>query len=225
MKWFPVEGDFQMAKFKVRLKVTGFELEVEGSRDDVPLMTESIGQQFAGLLQPAANIVEGEIGPANGRNAPPVIDVPAKGAGKRGGSRRSKAAGTAARPAGSSEVTPLDWVHDPSKWGAPQQRWVTAQKSIWLLYVAAHEKQITTMSSALIAHTFNKHFHQAKAIQVSKVSRDLGIQKVKTDPPVSEDTTQTPPAWFLTPTGEAMARQLIQEALGQSNGNSAGEKS
>ncbi|MEH2257179.1 hypothetical protein [Nostoc sp.] len=48
-------------KFKIKLKVTGFELEVEGSREDVPFMAQAVGQQMSGLLIPASNIVEGEI--------------------------------------------------------------------------------------------------------------------------------------------------------------------
>lgn len=209
-----------MAKFKVRLKVTGFELEVEGSREDVPLMTESIGQQFAGMLQPAAQIVEGELVSDNGNQAS-APSVPAKPS-RRSTSRRRTT--SASNGNATAEVEALNWVHDTSKWGSPQQSWVTSTKSIWLLYVAQHETGTKEMSSALIANTFNKHFQQAKRIQTSKVSRDLGRLKTERNSPVSENTTQTPTLWFLTQTGLTMAQGLVQEALGTEEGNNSSGK-
>jgi len=203
-----------MAKFKVRLKVTGFELEVEGSREDVPLIAQSVGQQFTGMLQPAADIVEGEIVSDDSSRAEAPTNSTKPSTKKRTSSRRKSSVPS---NSGAASEDVLNWVHDPAKWGNPQQRWVTSQKAIWLLYVARHETGTTYMSSSLIAYTFNKHFPQAKTIQVSKVSRDLGRLKVKKDSAVGENTTQTPPAWFLTQKGEEEARKLVLEALGQTN--------
>jgi hypothetical protein len=201
-----------MSKFKVRLKVTGLELEVEGSREDVPLITQSVGQQLSGLLQPGAMIVDGEFvsnGPANRGAATEPVTVSAK-------KRPSKPRAAASTGGRSSTEDILNWVHDPTKWGTPQQQWVTSKKAVWLLYVGGHESGTTSMSTRLIANTFNKHFQQAKTIQVSKVSRDLGRLKVGKDAQVGEDTTQNPSAWFLTNTGQAEAKKLVDEALGQS---------
>jgi hypothetical protein len=36
-------------KFKIKLEVAGFKLELEGSRDDVPLMAQAVGQQMSGF--------------------------------------------------------------------------------------------------------------------------------------------------------------------------------
>ena len=50
-----------MAKFHVKLKLQGLELEVEGSRDDIPSIRQSLNQQLAGLLEPATDMAEGKI--------------------------------------------------------------------------------------------------------------------------------------------------------------------
>src|SRR5689334_4680142 len=143
-----------MSKFKVRLKVTGLELEVEGTRDDVPLIAQSVGQQFSHLLRPAAEIVEGEVEPDTRQPHLPIMDAqPVKNRITR---RRASATPSNAGSAQGDKET-LDWVHDPGKWGNPQQSWVTSKKSIWLLYVAAHEANTNSMSGKLIANTFNTH--------------------------------------------------------------------
>jgi hypothetical protein len=204
-----------MSKFKVRLKITGMELEVEGTRDDVPLIAQSVGQQFSHLLQPASQIVEGEIVSNGNHNQTNAIDAQAP-VRKRSTRRRTSSAAATNGSAARGDKETLNWVHDPSKWGNPQQSWTASQKSIWLLYVAEHETSTNSMSSQLIVRTFNKHFQQAKTIQVSQVNRDLGRLKTGKDSPVGEDTTQTPSRWFLTQRGQEDAKALVQEALGQS---------
>lgn len=49
------------SKFKIKFKVEKLELEIEGNREDVPLITQALGQQVSGLLAPASDIVQGEI--------------------------------------------------------------------------------------------------------------------------------------------------------------------
>ncbi len=39
-------------KFKFKLKITGFEMEVEGSREEVEVITSNIGAQLRGMVQP-----------------------------------------------------------------------------------------------------------------------------------------------------------------------------
>jgi hypothetical protein len=205
--------------FEVELELTGLKLRLRGSREDIPVMTQGIGQQLAGLLQPAADIVEGEIVTGNG--ALPAQAEPAKATPRRRSyTRRRAQAGSPAAPANGGKNETLDWVHDPTKWGNPQQEWVTSQKATWLLYVVAHEKGTPGMSSKLIADTFNKHFFRAGRIQASKVSRDLGRLKSQKPAQVGEDTTANPPRWFLVNAGEEEARKLVQEALG-SPGNTS----
>ena len=119
-----------MSKFKVRLKLQGLELEVEGNRDDVPLIADSVAEQVAGLLKPASNIVEGEI-VTDGRRPQSVESETSETKTKRARKKRQSQT-----PLGSnSKEEAVDWTHDPSKWGVPKQKWSTADKSLWILYV------------------------------------------------------------------------------------------
>lgn len=86
---------------------------------------------------------------------------------------------------------------------------------MWLLNVAANEVDTKEMTANQIADTFNKHFRQAGPIRVGNVSRDLGVKKRHTPALVSEDTTKSPPAWFLTEAGIKQANELAGKARGE----------
>jgi hypothetical protein len=202
-----------MAKFRIKFKLQALELEVEGSRDDVPLITQNLGQQFSGLLLPAANIVGGEI-PADSSNV--LVDGAstepnlsnrgnAGSVTKKRPSRKKHATGAPNQPGDGVKDEAVNWRHDPAKWGSPRQEWKTANKAIWLLYVVAHETDQKELTSQQIAATFNKHFRQAKQVLTHNVTRDLGKLKVKADAPVSEDTTMSPSPWYLTNAGDRLA--------------------
>ena len=204
-----------MSKFRVVLKIQGFEMEIEGSRTDVPAITRSLSQQIAGLLLPAAQIADA--------SSPTELTSPAEVI-EQGGKRRKH--GNATRRVGSAprgdtvnKDVAIDWVHDSGIWGTPMQSWSTATKSIWLLYVVEKEKGISELAAANITATFNKHFKQAKRIMVGNVSRDLGKLKMGSDAPVSEDTTKSPSTWFLTNAGKKKAESLVAGALGKADVN------
>jgi hypothetical protein len=40
-----------MPKFKIRLKIQAFELEVDGEREDIPAINNALQQQFTALIQ------------------------------------------------------------------------------------------------------------------------------------------------------------------------------
>lgn len=208
-----------MSKFKIKMKLQGLELEIEGSREDAPLITQNLGQQLAGLLRPTGAILEGQLPsdhsqlqqvPTSAEEAPPP--------GLRRKSRRRKQSINGSAENLSDEVA-VDWKHDPTKYGTPKQSWSTADKSIWTLYVVAEETDEKELSGPRIAQTFNKHFRQAGTILAHNVNRDLGRHKVKKKghPPVSEDTTKTPARWFLTEEGKRMAQALVADALGRAS--------
>jgi hypothetical protein len=201
-----------MAKFKLKMKLQGFELEIEGSREDVPLITQNLGSQIAGLLQPAGAIIEGEVVGENGHQpSPPIADAPAR---RKSRKRRS----SPASPAPDQKTTEgaLDWRHDSAKFGMPAQGWSTAQKAMWLLYVASEMMNEKELSSKRIATTFNKHFRQSGRILTHNVVRDLGRLKTKQKPaPVADDTTKSPAQWYLTDVGTREAQKLVKEALGR----------
>jgi hypothetical protein len=157
-----------MSRFKVRLKLQGFELEVEGSRDDIPLVTANVGQQMAALLAPSAQIVEGELAvpSSNGSQS----SIPSNEVSKTKRRRRVPVQTNGQKPA---DVQAIDWKHDSARWGSPIQNWNTLKKSIWTLYVVSNAVQVKELTAAQIATTFNKHFRQSGAIRTGHVSRDL----------------------------------------------------
>src|SRR6185312_8793739 len=219
----PVE--VPLSKFRIKMKLQGFELEVEGSRDDAPLIAQNLGRQFAGLLQPAAQIVEGEeVFPPRAISLPTASGEPATPKRRSRGRKRASST-TASENRGSDADSAINWRHDPAKWGSPRQEWNTASKAIWLLYVAGNETPQKELTSKRISNTFNKHFKQAGPILTNNVARDLGKLKVGRDAAVSEDTTQDPSPWFLTDAGIRRAQALVAEALGQpiDAGNAEGD--
>lgn len=204
-----------MAKFHIKLKVQGFELDIEGTKDEVPVIRQALAQQFAGLLNPAADIIEGRVSNQSvkaGGSGEITEEIPRRKRKTRLTHSKSAAQGEA------GEELAIDWRHDTTKYGSPQQSWNASEKAIWLLYVAGIEASVPELSGTRITLTFNKHFRQAGQIKTGQVNRDLGRMKTarKGEPPwVSEDTTKAPPAWFLTEAGNKAAQKLVAQALGQ----------
>lgn len=200
-----------MSKFRMKLKLQSLELEIEGSREDASLIRQNIGQQMASLLQPVGGIIDGE---ASTRSAPPALEniVPLNAPiGRRTRRRRN---GSSGGDAAIEVAQPIDFKHDPSKFGNPRQEWKTVEKAMWLLYVVKETAGVGELANKILVETFNKHFRQAGTITSSNVSRDLGRAKVKEKPaPVGEDTTQTPSAWYLTEHGRSLAQALVASAL------------
>jgi hypothetical protein len=202
-----------MAKFRIKLKLQGLDLEVEGTRDDLPVIRQALTEQVAGLIGPATELADGEV----------------QGRGALGGATAAAAAATEAKrgrrktrttPAGTADAkeTPVNWRHDTSKYGNPLQAWSNADKAVWLLYVAAKEADTPEMSNGTIVATFKKHFRTAGEIRRGNLPRDLGRLKSAQNgnkPLLSEDTTKTPPVWYLTDAGVAHAQTLVAQALGQ----------
>jgi hypothetical protein len=200
-----------MARFKIRMKLQGLELEVEGTRDDVPLIAQSVGQQLAGLLEPAAQIVEGEAR-ADGNGGAPIAPSAVESS-KKGWRARKPRHPAVPASSGDSEASVI-WKHDPAKWGNPQQSWSGPHKAVWLLYVASQEGQSKEMSSGTITATFNKMFREAGQLHRRNMARDLGRLKTQSPPLLGEDATKSPSLWFLTHEGNKRAEELVQEARG-----------
>jgi hypothetical protein len=195
-----------MSKFKIKMKLSGFELEIEGSKEDVPNIQQALSQQLGGLLQPAAGLIEETPQPqmktieSEPVTAPPV----------RNNKPRKRAASTAApRSSGSeSDAALSNWPRDITKYCAPTQSWSTREKSLWVMYVALKEEIAAELSTNQIRSTFNKHYRQAKTIDTSNINRDLGRLKGKL---VLEDVDKSPSAWFLTDAGIAAVEQELEK--------------
>lgn len=200
-----------MSKFRVSIKIQGLELEVEGTRDDVPALRKSLTQQLGGLFVPAMEIVDSVSSSQPPTDSTTVTEETNK--------RKRKPRATHSRSSGETrEEKPVDWRHDTTKYGSPKQAWKTADKALWLLYVSAIEANVKELSGSQIVLTFNKHFRQAGQLKIWNVNRDLGRLKTSSQgqpPLVSEDTTKNPPTWFLTEAGIKAAQKLVGESLGQ----------
>lgn len=188
-----------MAKFRVRVKLQGFELEVDGEREDIPAITSAVQRQISGMVTPA-QLANGS-DPSESEN-PKTIDAEKKpttrSVRRRSGSRSSEPA-----------ASPIEFRHDSSKFGNPLQTWGVAEKSIWLLYVVKEITRTAEISGPQIAATFNQYFKQAKRLHPPNVTRDLGKLKVQNPSPIGEDKN----LFYLTQEGEKRAKELIQSIL------------
>ena len=193
-----------MSKFRIKMKLQGFELEIEGSREDASIIGRNIGEQISGMLSPGVSIIDGELTPQHPQ-MPPSAAI-ADDTARRRGRRRSKAGSNGSDK---DEGQVIEFRHDPSKYGMPNQQWKTAQKAIWLLYTVKEVAGFSELSTGQIVKTFNTHFRQAKTVTASNVSRDLGKLKIATPSLVGEDTTKSPPAWFLTDEGIKFAQTQV----------------
>lgn len=191
-----------MAKFRVRLKLQGMELEIDGEREDMPAITTAVQQQLAGLIRPAAVLGSGEE-PQGGST---VIDAETDKGKPR--PARKRQSGSRASGDGSSGQA-IEFRHEPEKYGNPQQSWSVTEKSIWLLALLKGIAGLTEVHGAQLAATFNQNFKQAKTVYPPHVTRDLGNAKVQNPAPVGEQKG----LWYLTNEGERQAQQLIQSVL------------
>ncbi len=205
------------SKFKIKFKVEKLELEIEGNREDVPLITQALGQQVSGLLAPASDIVQGEI--TENYDLPQLSSEEKPKTRRKSSIRQPSQKSTSSISNVKSKETAVDWKHNSSKWGNPQQSWSTIKKSIWLLYVVLKETAISEISGRMISATFNKHFRQSGEIRTGQINRDLGKAKGEKPALISENTIKTPSAWYLTIEGEKRAKALISEALGKIQSN------
>lgn len=187
-----------MAKFHVRLKVQALELEIDGERADIPLITNAVEQQFKGLLAaPDAA--------ADGQKQKIIVETP--GTDTTGRSRTGRR-NRSTKPAGET-VEPLKFRHDSAKYGNPVQTWLVADKCIWLLYVIKNLAGTGEVSAAQLTATFNDQFKAAGKFHPPLLSRELTKARGQNPAPVGEDKE----LWYLTAEGERRAKELVQSVV------------
>lgn len=194
-----------MSKFKIKMKLTGFELEIEGSKDDVPNIQQALSQQLSGLLQPPSGLIEEAPRPQLKTIESEPAPLPSRTAKSRKRSTPSLPRATSTETDGALD----NWPRDVSKYVSPTQTWSTRDKALWLLYVAQEENIAPEVSSIQIRDTFNMYYRQAKLINLSNINRDLGRVKGQL---VGEDMKKSPPCWFLMEAGTAAVAQRIKDA-------------
>jgi hypothetical protein len=194
-----------MSNFKITMKLSGFELEIEGSKDVIPNIQQALSQQLSGLLQPGAGFIdESPQLPMKTIEAHPVMPSV-----RNGKPRKRSAPSLSPRSNGSESEGALEsWPRDVSKYTSPTQAWSTRDKALWVLYVAQKENIASEVSGIQIRDTFNLHYRQAKTINLSNVNRDLGRVKGQL---VGEDVKKSPPCWFLMEAGTVTVEQKIKE--------------
>lgn len=197
------------------MKLTGFELEIEGSREDVPMIAQNLGQQLSSIMNPSSAVIEGKF--LNGNSTfdadePPVSTIDDSG---KPAKKRRKPSKVATEKQNGSAV--MEWRHDSSKYGEPAQTWKLTEKAIWLIHVIKSELQRDQLSASEIAETFNKKFKHSGTIRASNVSKYLGELKSKSGTPaqVGLDTQKSPNEWYLTTEGTKAAQALIKSLLQQ----------
>jgi hypothetical protein len=189
-----------MAKFHIRLKLEGLEVEVDGERQDIPLITSALEQQMTSLIRPAETLTDGrkQLTAESSQAADAEVAKP-----RSRSSRRAKGSGE------NASTQPIEFEHDASQFGNPVQGWSVTDKSIWLLYVLKKLKDCREVGGPCLAATFNQHFKSAGKLHPPNVTRELGRLKSAVPPLVGEDRD----LWFLTDEGTRKAQQLVHDAL------------
>ena len=190
-----------MGKFKVRLKLQGFELDIEGDRADMPAITSAVAQEITGLIQPTAALTNGiEV-----VSTKTTIEGETENTKKQRAKKKSGGSRSSGDPGGQA----VDFRHDSARYGNPSQSWSVTQKAIWLLYVLKDIQGLNEIAATQLVATFNENFKQAKTIHPPHLSRDLGSAKVQNPAPVGEHRG----LWYLTEEGERQAKDLIQSVI------------
>ncbi|HVJ08915.1 MAG TPA: hypothetical protein VM554_11060 [Acidisarcina sp.] len=191
-----------MGKFRVKVKLTGLEIEVEGDREFAPEIAQNVSQQLGKVLQAPALIGAAK----NGSGV--VIDVeevPSNGA--RQPRRRKPGSGRASASSNGAASSAINWEHDAARFGTPKQDWKAVQKIAWLLYVLEESTgQKVELTPTQVENTFNGKFRSAGLIRRGNVARDLGNN--------SDQFGEVEGKWFLKDVGRQAAIKLVAETLG-----------
>ncbi len=195
-------------KFKLgEIKIAGVELEIEDEREQATAAFAALQNQLAGVVQPA--ISKALIGAGAGQ----VIDATAtnsqNGSGAPARKRRKLGSSGSGKTAENSSEA-ISFVHDPAKFGNPQENWSTPKKGVWLLWVVEQAVGKAQLTIGEIVNTFNQHYRQFGTITTSNLARDFGTQRKKNPPPVGVDTTRDPQLWYLHDSGKTWAEKLAK---------------
>lgn len=186
-----------MAKFKVHLKIQGLELNVEGEREEIPIIAATVREQLNSVISPAEVVADV---PKQLRN---VTEIDSNGSAKGGRGSRKRSSGSKAAVESS---TPIEFRHDSAKYGNPVQGWSIIEKCIWLLYVLKNIPGVKEAEPGQLVATFNEDFKAAGKLHPPLVARELGKAKGANPAPVGEDKG----LWFLTDEGDRQAQALVK---------------
>jgi hypothetical protein len=197
----------KMNKVKFKVKVTGFEMEFEGTREDMKQVSSTLGQQLTSFI-PASfpGVQEGRPieSPQVTEDAEATVIQP-----NSNGKRTRK--GKSVNSSGAKEkAAAIDFTNDVSANGAPTQKWTTLDKAMWILHVIEVGTSLKELTVGQIAETFNKYYKQQGTIRGSNVSRDLRSKKAGSNALVGENPSTKPHTWFLTDEGKKSVLAIIK---------------
>jgi hypothetical protein len=197
-----------MSKFKVKFKIQALELEIEGTRDELPQIAEAIGGQLTSMLQPASKIIEAQPSLFTSESSK-MIEVSALPS-KRSPTRRRKATSTTNGTHDTKPKKLIEWKHDAAKWGMPKQAWSATQKIVWFLHVSENYFEGLELTAGQISASFNHAFKQAGILSAKHVKGNLDSLKIRKI--LNEDTTKSPSSWSLTESGKKQGSELVTQA-------------
>ena len=193
-----------MPKFRIRLKVQGLELEVDGERQDLPAITQAVQNQLTGIViaPEAFTDASKQLTGGNGANG-------AGGDQDEEGKKKQRRERRSARTGGGEGAEPLEFRHDAAKYGNPVQAWTLEEKCIWLLYVLKKSADVSEVSGPVLAATFNKYFKPTGRVHPPHVTIKLAKKKMENPTPIGQDKEN----YYLTEEGDKQAQQLIGNVL------------
>jgi hypothetical protein len=196
-----------MSKRKIRFKlgeitIKNVELEIEDEREIATAIFSEVQNKLANAVQPGFNtVLLGIAEPVSeSTNGKPVASE------NKGKSKTSKGSRSSGDGGGTQ---PIEFRHDASKFGNPQQSWTVTDKCVWLLYVVEGITGTKEIAGAQLAATYNQQFKPSGKIHPPHVGTHLGKSKVQNPPYVGEDKG----LWYLTDEGKKYAQQLTAAVL------------
>jgi len=193
-----------MSKFTVEVELQGLKIKVEGSKEDAPKLAQQIGKQIGGLLQAPAALASGD-GNLSGSTVLEGELESENGAGKKQRKARKSGGG------GRTPSETINLSHDSAAYGSPLQGWTTTQKSIWFLYIASKQANVTQLTATNIAKNFNKYFRASGIIHGGNVFQGLEKERLKgVNATVNADMADGTAKYFLTQAGIAVGEKLAK---------------
>lgn len=189
----------KIANYKISIELEKLKIHVEGSRELAPEIANNVASQIATILQPARLIEGSREEPGDHSHLAANVTPATPG-------RRPRRKGTGKLDS-AADGAPLNWTHDPAKWGTPVQNWSQPKRIMWLLAVVEKEAgQTAGLTVGQIAETFNAKFKEAGLIVKQNVKRDLARQ--------TDNFGVVDGRWFLKQGGKTEAVKLVEEAKG-----------
>jgi hypothetical protein len=193
---------------EVKFELQALKVWIKGEREDIPLITQNVGNQVAGFLQPMANIAASrELAQTPPREMAAAVPSPP---------RRKKAARTASGNASPhKDEAPIAVDIDHATWGTPQQSWNGVDKAMWLLHAVAKSGGPSELTTTSLVNLFNVRYRETKALRTQNVGRDLG--RLEKGSAALVGRNQANNAWYLTELGQKHMLKLIASARERSN--------